>query len=307
MKRWLFTLLILFTLLPLCSCYRHYQIEDDDFTPHIVLHSLVQADSLMHLSLSRSWLTGETPADTLSGAAVTLWINGKSREFGTAVPHRGDHLRLRVEAEGLPAVEAETVVPHRVKIDSLRCRRSDRSDIEVQVELAFQDPVGRSNFYGLGFYSRKNKFYGDHFILDISKEPLFAPLQELGVLDDVVSWSDFYYYGNLLPFSDLNIDGQTYTLNVAFRNWMGDELDEVLVCLYTFSDSYYLYLLSLLRLGINVLSDYGLADPNLVYTNVADGLGIFAACQMDTVHLSLESIRGTIDNAVSRPAREAAQ
>lgn len=294
-------------LLPLGSCYRHYQIEDEDFTPHIVLHSLVQADSLLSIYLSQSWLIGESPVDILSDAAVTLWVNGETQSYETAIPRRGDHLRLRVEAEGLPAVEAETEVPHRVKIDTIRCWRNDKSDMNMEMELTFQDPAGRANYYGLGFYAARKGRESNPFTLDISKEPLFAPLQELGILDDVVAWENFYYYGNLLPFSDQEIDGQSYTLKVAFRDWQGSGLEEVLVSLYTFSDSYYLYLLSLLRLGINVLSDYGLADPNLVYTNVADGLGIFAACQMDTVHLSLESIRGTIDNVVSRPAREAAQ
>ena len=296
MKRWLLYILISISFLPFCSCYRDYQIKDKDFSPRIMLHSLVQADSLLNIFVSKTWLIGQASVDTLPEATVSLFVNGEPEDYMTAIPHSGDHLRLLVEAEGLPAVQATTVVPYRVKIDSLFCQRIDKNEMDIQVELTFQDPVGVPNYYGLGFYAVPYNSYGSFFVIDASKEPLFAYLDSYGILDDVVRSNSYYYRGYLIPFSGQSIDGQRYTLRVtmAINQFFWSDMDDIKICLYSFSESYYIYLLSLLRSGINVLSDYGLADPNQLYTNVENGLGIFASCQVDTVHLSLNPNRSYI-------------
>lgn len=289
MKRLLLYIIMYISFLPFCSCYRDFQIETEDFTPHIVMYSLVQADSLIHFTLSRSWLSGNKPEDiSLKKANVSLFVNGEQKDPAITIPRSGDHLRLSIEVEGMPTAYAETVVPQKVEIDTVRYIWNDKSQFNMQIEVTFKDTAGRDDYYGLGLYGNSQYNYSEIFSVDTHQEPLFSYLRELGVLDDMVGSEKFYYVGNLIPFSGQSIDGQTYTLRVTLRKHLWDNLDNVLICLYSFSPSYYTYLLSLLRIGINVLSDFGLADPNLIYKNVENGLGIFGACQLDTVHISLK-------------------
>lgn len=285
MKRFYFYILVS-CLLSLTSCYRDFQYDREGLSPHIILHSFVQADSSIKVHVSKSWLIGDEPSDTvLEGAKVSLFVNDERRDVKRVIPQSGDRLRMVVEAEGLPTVEASTEVPERIPIKQVdyTIEPLEYDGHRIHMKIRFQDPPGERNYYGLGIYSQQKDIY--YTSLDWKNEPVFAALSGSNILDDLL-FSANDYKGRTYPFSDELIDGLEYTLSVSpsFYYYSYEENGYVpyTICLYTLSESYYKYLLSLAMLGVNRLSEYGMADPNRTYQNVTNGMGVLAACQVDT-------------------------
>lgn len=303
MRRYILFLISLWMLL-LTSCYRDFQYDGDDFSPHIVLHSFVEADSAIRVTVSKSWLIGEEPSDSvLEGAKVSLYVNEERKDLATAIPRGGDQLRMVVEANGLQTVEATTVVPKKVEIKQVDYVLFDSVgsnipmypsiDAPFQLKVRFQDPPGERNYYGIGVCSSDSLV---HLIyMNGENEPLFSELTMGGILDDL--FIQDWYYGYTYPFSDEHIDGMEYDLNISvYVHLLGYWTPEAkectyTICLYSLSESYYKYLLSLIKQNVSHLSEYGITDPNLTYRNVENGLGVFAAFQVDTFNIHWKEVK----------------
>lgn len=300
----------------LAGCYAEFKLKGEMPASRLVLHAFVTADSLVVSEVSNSWVVGEAVAPVaLPGARVALSLNGefkewlqwrippvafdslrgKGRYYSTCRPQEGDRVELKVEADGFGPACAHDRIPEKVKVEEVRLSRaSGTSGYEMlKMYITFQDQPDKRNYYGLKVYrSYYDKLTGslapyggtENVVLDYSEEPLFS---RTGTIFDDLFTSESYVQGLLYPFSDEKIDGQRYTLKVSsFLDFKFDESATYqllyTVVLYSFSEDYYRYILSLTRQGTHSLSDYGLADPALVYHNVEGGIGIVGTYRIDT-------------------------
>ena len=126
-------------LLSLPACEKEIKLDTGNYTPRIVMNGIISPDSLIEISLSKSFLYTDTLLDRslLEDASLTLFINGEKREtmrmvrvdtvhgrdrlFGytalksiyrsTLRPETGDKIRIEASAEKLYPVWAETTIP----------------------------------------------------------------------------------------------------------------------------------------------------------------------------------------------------
>ena len=140
----------------------------------------------------------------------------------------------------------------------------------------------------------------------------FDKLQSLGTLDyasDPIFLADESAIntslgGQTLPgqggrtFTDKSINGQSYTLTVtesgsSYLYDYGTVLNRK-ISLYSLSKSYYQYLTSILKTNednaMQKLSDFGLAEPIRIFSNIQGGTGIIGASQNDSKTIDLRKI-----------------
>lgn len=313
----------------LAGCYADFDLKVKNPVSRLVVHSFVTSDSLVVAEVSHSWIAGQKPAPAaLAGARAALSVNGEFKEwlqwrissspydsllgrglyYSTIRPREGDRVELKVEADGFHPAQAEDRIPEKAGIETIRVALAGGTSgyKQLKMYITFQDKPGRRDYYGLKAYRTFYREEGDgemsiysteEVILDYSEEPLFS---RTGTIFDDLFASETYVYGLLYPFSDEGIDGERYTLKVSSP--VGSELDPLdgatlryTVCLYAFSEDYYRYILSLTRQGATSLSDYGLADPALLYHNVTGGIGLVGTYRIDSSTFDPQALLETAD------------
>lgn len=126
-------------LLSLSACQKEIKLDVASYQPRIVMNGIISPDSLIEISLSKSFLYTDTLLDRslLKDASITLFINGVEREtmrmvrvdtvhgrdrlFGytaltgiyrsTIRPEAGNKIRIEASAGELHPVWAETTIP----------------------------------------------------------------------------------------------------------------------------------------------------------------------------------------------------
>ncbi|WP_158602531.1 DUF4249 domain-containing protein [Proteiniphilum sp. X52] len=126
------------TLLSLWACKKEMHLDVDNHKPRIVMNGIISPDSIIEISLSKSFLYTDTLPERslLKNASMTLFINGVEQEtmrmarvdtvrgrdrFGhtaltgiycsTIRPQAGDKIRIEASAGELQPVWAETTIP----------------------------------------------------------------------------------------------------------------------------------------------------------------------------------------------------
>lgn len=138
-NKYLIVVLFFFTMI-LSSCEKEIQLNTNDFSPKIVMNSIISSDSIIEVRVSKSFLYTDTARERsrLSDATLTLYINGKMQERmkqgdikmtvdydrlgfqyyamvtlyrSTVRPKSGDVVRIEASADGFPPTWAETTLP----------------------------------------------------------------------------------------------------------------------------------------------------------------------------------------------------
>lgn len=258
-------------LLCCSSCYRAFDWEDPNFQSHIVLFSSICPDTTIQVYVSQSYSIHMPSIDTLDRANVSLYINGQAMDRSTTRPHSGDTVRLVAEAAGLPTAEGSTFVPYPIPIK--------RADVNIEenftrFRVTLDDPAGETNYYGLQISRIDTTGQTWGLSLDTHSEPLFSHLSA-GLIDDLIEQGNDYRL-IIYPFTDQTMNGQRYTLQVTSPSNLSTTTDRLRFCirLYTLTQDYYQYLLSVGLTNTDRLPEAGLADPTPIHHNVQNGLGL---------------------------------
>jgi hypothetical protein len=269
--------------------------------PRIVIGGLQQLDSTWYVDLSedRSILTKDaTPYAPINnatvtitgddGSSVTLSKVGYSRyKHESNFPTPGRHYKLVASAPGYSTVEAEMTMPPIVPIidiewDSTNVPTAPPSNFysqyNIPFKVKFQDPSGTKNFYTVYVH-----VYGEAFRFDpVTGEKIvqkFRTTSAVWIIDPAIAEEDEF-----IPiWRDESFDGQMYTANLEtrFNRQPNQTTHRVEVFLFNVSEDYYRYF-ETLRVARNVEGD-PFAQPVQVYSNVNEGLGIFAGHSADVV------------------------
>jgi hypothetical protein len=316
------------------SCERIIEFKGSESDPKLVVYSLLQPDSVITVSIARSYPVFEENygPEQITDAVVKLYCDDVFKETLTYVapeprqnyypvdpysryissgvkPVYGSTYRIEVEAEGLRPVVAEAVLPELVpiiKIDTMETVQQDGNLILV-LKIRFHDPAGTDNMYRLKAVRTDGKYSGNKsqpfdplipvYVTESDcgygayDEPLIAPRQE----EDIFGMFMTNTY-NL--FSDELISGRDYDLTFKIDHIIPDtdyfEFSYFCIELQSVTKDLYLYLLSFS--AYNQTRDNFLSEPVLVYTNVANGLGVFGALSSsaDTIRIGEYPADGVI-------------
>lgn len=299
---------IVFTALCLTSCYKEIDLDEYRTTPRMVINSTVSPDAVVMASVTRTWFYPETkPYVNLPHARVELYINDRyveSMQWKTVpnphrperpdtlfasntVPSEGDRIRIVASTPEYGTAVAEDIIPRRVPIESVRytIRKGEglyadtyTDYYEIFYEVTFNDAPEPGNYYLIRVMSLWNdSYYGSYW--QVADMDYIDPvcLEQDAILDGSMGF-DGLNKGSGALFTDQSINGQTYTLQAKETAIKLEQSGSRIIALYSLSESYFLYLLSLQKIAGSTLEgglgNIGFAEPLRVYSNVEGGVGI---------------------------------
>ena len=289
----LLPLLLIFSALTLSNCTKEIEFDAQDIAPRIVVNSLFTNDSIWAAHISRSVGVLETTSyTTIDDANVNIF--DANANLVTTLTHQGNGLytsptgltpqanqsyTIEASASGYESVNASNSIPSAVPIYQLDTVTSTNSDGETILEatITFQDPPNISNYYMLEVYVTGTWINeGEQDTIEI-REPLQISCDDINV--ETVNRFNFGGFENTylyLMLKDQNFDGENYSLTFSVINYA--ELKDLdlfgEIRLVNTSEEYFNYLKSFNMYQRTINNPF--ATPVQVYSNVNNGMGIFA-------------------------------
>jgi len=289
----LLPIFLILSALTLSNCTKEIEFDAQDIAPRIVVNSLFTNDSIWSAHISRSVGVLETTSyTTIDNASVNIFDDNAN--LVTTLTHQGDGLytsptgvspqpnqsyTLEASASGYESVNATNSIPSAVPIYQLDTVTSTNNDGETILEatITFQDPPNVSNYYMLEVFV--TGMYYDEWEQDSIeiREPLQISCDDINV--ETVNRFNFGGFENTylyLMLKDQNFDGENYSLTFSVINYA--ELKEMdlfgEIRLVNTSEEYFNYLKSFNMYQRTINNPF--ATPVQVYSNVNNGMGIFA-------------------------------
>lgn len=306
----------------LCAgCYNDIDLEKYRQEGTVVVNCICNTDTTVMASVSRTWFfTDSKPAAVLKDLNLSLSVNGKWQDtmrydddkYVSAVrPSAGDTLVLKFAMDG-QEISATDVVPSKTRIADIALTyrqvvgnsssssisnghivTTDKDD-EFTYRIRFKDEAGRPNYYFIRIEATDRR--QNIGTLDYSYDPVFQVMAQRvdGGLTDAKIEGQFG-----LPFSDEGIDGKDYTLVIketATALFYQDATCPRRIRLYSVSEAYYKYLLSLRANNSDAswqggLANIGLAEPTPIFSNIIGGIGIMGCLQQDCRDIDLRAVK----------------
>lgn len=299
MKHLLYTLLLGVFL---TSCYRKIDLDEYRTTPKMVINSVVSPDTVVMASITRTWFyPDKKPYVNLPHAHVELYINNQYIEtmqwktlnnprnpdqpdtlfLSNTIPAEGDRIKIVASTPEYGTVTAEDIIPKKVPIKNASHTIKKGNGVyqgtisdyfEIYYEVTFDEFPEKNNYYLAKITQIKTGYYG-YYETEIDYiDPVFK--EQDAILDESMAFNGLEKRGGAL-FTDQSINGQTYTLQIKETTAELDETEQRIISIYSLSESYFLYLLSLQKIAGSTLEgglgNIGLAEPLRVYSNVEGG------------------------------------
>ena len=317
MKHLLYTLLLGVFL---TSCYRKIDLDEYRTTPKMVINSVVSPDTVVMASITRTWFyPDKKPYVNLPHAHVELYINNQYIEtmqwktlnnprnpdqpdtlfLSNTIPAEGDRIKIVASTPEYGTVTAEDIIPKKVAIKNASHTIKKGNGVyqgtisdyfEIYYEVTFDEFPEKNNYYLAKITQIKTGYYG-YYETEIDYiDPVFK--EQDAILDESMAFNGLEKRGGAL-FTDQSINGQTYTLQIKETTAELDETEQRIISIYSLSESYFLYLLSLQKIAGSTLEgglgNIGLAEPLWVYSNVEGGTGILGGNQHSETTITLNN------------------
>lgn len=297
------------------SCESEIKFRGEGTDPKIVIYSLLHPDSLIRVSVgvSHAVFDERYVPKQIQNAVVRVFRDGAlletlryvtpgarpdwypddpySRyESETYRPDHGSVYRIEVEIPGYNTASGEAVLPETVPIIRIDTTSTvtEWGERLLVVKVKFRDPAGKENHYRMTargiagtYYGNKGEPYTPFSPVRVTEsdlsygvlgEPLITPKQE----DDIFG---MYLQNTYSLFTDELVAGKEYDLTLRYNYKRPDtqyfEFEHMYFMLHSLSHDLYLYLKSL-SAHMQTRENF-LAEPVMVYTNVANGLGVVGA------------------------------
>lgn len=317
MKHLLYTLLLGVFL---TSCYRKIDLDEYRTTPKMVINSVVSPDTVVMASITRTWFyPDKKPYVNLPHAHVELYINNQYIEtmqwktlnnprnpdqpdtlfLSNTIPAEGDRIKIVASTPEYGTVTAEDIIPKKVPIKNASHTIKKGNGVyqgtisdyfEIYYEVTFDEFPEKNNYYLAKITQIKTGYYG-YYETEIDYiDPVFK--EQDAILDESMAFNGLEKRGGAL-FTDQSINGQTYTLQIKETTAELDETEQRIISIYSLSESYFLYLLSLQKIAGSTLEgglgNIGLTEPLRVYSNVEGGTGILGGNQHSETTITLNN------------------
>ncbi|MFZ2794519.1 MAG: DUF4249 domain-containing protein [Prolixibacteraceae bacterium] len=273
---------LLLGLALLTSCLQKVDMEVEQIPHQLVVNCFFTEGEAFRVHVSRLAAYTDLSDRNIPNARVTISANGKS--LGTLtylekgvyrnpaiLPQPGKLYQLTVEVEGYPKSTAQDSLPHPVFIDSVtytpKAGKYDDGLDYNQFSVWFRDIPGKT------WYSIVIIPY-DIF----SSDPVIAAEGMTG--EDFVSW---------FAFSDTLFSNQFYGLKINVGDYYRD-VDNCKILLTSGTYHYYQYLKRLLKHdSYSWEGPFKPYYPVPLYSNVKDGLGVFAGFRCRPYNLDISN------------------
>lgn len=269
MKHLLYTLLLGVFL---TSCYRKIDLDEYRTTPKMVINSVVSPDTVVMASITRTWFyPDKKPYVNLPHAHVELYINNQYIEtmqwktlnnprnpdqpdtlfLSNTIPAEGDRIKIVASTPEYGTVTAEDIIPKKVPIKNASHTIKKGNGVyqgtisdyfEIYYEVTFDEFPEKNNYYLAKITQIKTGYYGYYETKIDYIDPVFK--EQDAILDESMAFNGLEKRGGAL-FTDQSINGQTYTLQIKETTAELDETEQRIISIYSLSESYFLYLLSL--------------------------------------------------------------
>ena len=317
MKHLLYTLLLGVFL---TSCYRKIDLDEYRTTPKMVINSVVSPDTVVMASITLTWFyPDKKPYVNLPHAHVELYINNQYIEtmqwktlnnprnpdqpdtlfLSNTIPAEGDRIKIVASTPEYGTVTAEDIIPKKVPIKNASHTIKKGNGVyqgtisdyfEIYYGVTFDEFPEKNNYYLAKITQIKTGYYGYYETKIDYIDPVFK--EQDAILDESMAFNGLEKRGGAL-FTDQSINGQTYTLQIKETTAELDETEQRIISIYSLSESYFLFLLSLQKIAGSTLEgglgNIGLAEPLRVYSNVEVGTGILGGNQHSETTITLNT------------------
>ena len=283
------------------SCRKEFKIDYPELSPTLVVNCLFTHDSIFNIQVSRLTVLNDNSTDTIiRNAKLTLYENGTffdlaqyNSQLGfyqsTKTAQAGNSYRLTVEAEGFPVATASDKLPDTLFIDStnLYCSAyydSWQNQHYDKVELFFSEPAP-DNYYEIFTFTHKYYEYegeSENIYTIPTEMTSFDPIiLSEGILDEEKYRPSLVFSDNLLANNaEVNFLTCTGVSGTSFPPDGYTVLRNVSKNYYLFRKQWYKYLDTNGAAEMSGMAQFAnmsfVASPLEAYTNVENGLGIFA-------------------------------
>lgn len=290
-----------FVLFSLFSCSEKIELDIPDSEPQIVVFSLMKPDSLINVRLSMTLpMLSIEPFAIVTNAEVQLLANGIFIEnlqligdsiYKSSIPAQAEvNYEIYIDVPGFEQIHASATIPELVNITTGIIEpdvnyNHQMAHYESEVEISFYDPPNIDNYYQVSFYSHSTSYYNEVWFMH-SKDPI------------IINEGDLQFYTGIssiksLVFSDKLLNEQTdvrFLIYLFFR----DSVDPFVI-FRSINRDYYKFHKSQIRQAFNLnigrfdaINMFLVNNPNDLYSNIENGIGIFAG--YSETHFELEVI-----------------
>ncbi len=289
------------------SCSTKIELDVPESIPQTVVYSLITKDSLITVNVYKTVSIQDNAPLFVNDANVELWSGNQMIEklmFAGDGTYQSSNAAqkdltytLFVDVPGFERIQASTKIPADVNIINGTINTDSYYDQQQmqyvsEVTISIDDPPNVDNYYQVSFYNYASGYYYDYNsnyeVIDSVFYERYDELHYLNSKDPVIiNEGDLQYYNDpgairSLVFSDeLLAEDNTVTFLTRLA---GQLSSKQIAVIRNISYDYYKYKKSWIRqnynqgLGsFNPANNFLTSNPNELYTNMANGLGIFAA------------------------------
>ena len=270
------SIIFIIAVIACLSCQTEIEIEAALSKPLYVANALFNTDSvwIVRLSKSRNILERRNSYENVTNAKITIRDESDNivetisyspsspgKYIGKTYPLISHKYRLQIDIEDFGQIRGENKIPEEVKIISLEVDSTafKSGQNHIDVTLTFEDPKDVENYYVVRTLNMiANR--GFEAIPMAATDPL---------------WNNDYSDSRSIVFRDNFFNGNKYELHFRIsKSGYAAQNQPYRVILQNVSKEYYLYFTTK-NLQENTKLDY-FAQPTQVYTNLENGVGIFA-------------------------------
>lgn len=276
------------------SCTNVLEIDRALEKPKLVVNAFFTTDStwVVRLTRSRDILDNSPGSFELVEDAKVVILDQHNTVVETLVPGYANSFRFQYRGDTKPVVgeqyaitiqtdtdviQAVSAIPPPVEIKSVKVdsSRFNSTGSDIEVSIMFDDPVVRKNFYAIKILRSAFQVYNNdttRFREDVHFDPIDPALK------------DNLSNGAMTLFDDNLFNGKTHLFRLTLRPQFSiGNTENLKVVLLTVSEEYYHYFVTR-HLQDNKRED-PFAQPTQVFSNVKNGLGIFAGYSSFTYDL----------------------
>ena len=315
----IFYFIIIILSFNLISCFTKVDLDIPDEEPHIVVNSLITKDSLINLHISETVPMQSLDIKQTDNAVAVLYTEGvftenlEHKEGGiyqsAVIAQTGVNYQIYIDVPNFEQIYSSANIPEAVNITEGYFKEDSYYDQQQmhyvsEAEISFYDPPGIKNYYQVTFYSYHYGEYTwdpitetmivtdstisfDHIIFYLnSKDPVILNEGDLQYYNDPISIKSLVFSDELLS--------EDSSVKFLVR-LMGGYFSRHVAVLRSISYDYYKFKKSFIRQAFNQgigniepTSMLLVSNPNDLYTNIENGLGIFAG--YSEMHFELEEI-----------------
>lgn len=284
-------IIIFFLAFIFTSCEKEIKFKQKDVEPKIVINALLNTDSAWVINVSHSLniLDKNKPKELPDANVVLKDMEGNILEVlnhsadgnfisaNNSKPIFGKSYQLEVTHKNYKTIEANTVIPTPVFFEIIDTTKVVfKSEESMRVRIRFTDPAAEANYYFIKAMVEYKSYLFDEFgnIVDSMynnyPEQIGSSNLNFENLDENNSKSsELYLKDNLINGKTVEID-----LYMNYFLFQLNEFSNISLVLASAGKDFYLHKIS--KNKHDNIQDNPFAEPVIIYSNIKNGIGIFA-------------------------------